>query len=251
MPVRPTALFLSPHLDDVAFSISGTLIGLARHGWRVVLATAFTASVPDPSGFALACQTDKGLPPELDYMALRRAEDADFAARAGVDEQRWLAYPEAPHRGYHSPSALFGPLRGDDDLAGLAAELLRLIARLDPGAVFAPQAVGGHVDHRQLVRAVLDAARTLGCHDRICWYRDLPYGLRNPSAQPPLPLPAGLAEHTLDISATATAKLTACAAYRSQLGFQFNGPAGLAILANPPAERLLAPPPANGWLKLV
>jgi len=247
--VRPTALFLSPHLDDVAFSISGTLIGLARHGWRVVLATAFTASVPDPSGFALACQTDKGLPPECDYMALRRAEDAAFADRAGVDELCWLAYPEAPHRGYGSPSALFGPLCDGDDLAGLAADVRQLITRLDPSVVFAPQAVGSHVDHRQLVQAVLSAARTLGCHDRICWYRDLPYGLRDGSARPPLPLPPGLAERTLDISATATAKLAACAAYRSQLGFQFNGPAGLAILANPPTERLLAPPAANSWLE--
>ncbi|MGH8910462.1 MAG: PIG-L deacetylase family protein [Egibacteraceae bacterium] len=242
--MKPTALFLSPHLDDVAFSIGATLIGLARHGWRTVLATAFTASVPNPSGFALACQTDKGLGPEVDYMALRRAEDEVFAERAGVDELCWLAHPEAPHRGYDSPAALFGPPRDDDDavVAGLAADLRRLLARLDPGRVFAPQAVGGHVDHRQLVRAALEAARTLCRGDRVCWYRDLPYGLRDPSAAPPLPLPSGLAEQTIDISATASAKVAACAAYRSQLGFQFNGPTGLAILADPPVERLLAPP---------
>ncbi|WP_207955961.1 PIG-L deacetylase family protein [Rubrobacter marinus] len=83
-PDRPTALFVSPHLDDVAFSCGGALALLAREGWRTVLATVFTRSVPDPTGFALACQTDKGLPPEVDYMALRREEDREAARRLGA-----------------------------------------------------------------------------------------------------------------------------------------------------------------------
>ena len=71
----PTALFLSPHLDDVAFSCGGALLRLTDDpDWRVVLCTVFTASVPDPQGFALRCQTDKGIPAEVDYMALRRTE---------------------------------------------------------------------------------------------------------------------------------------------------------------------------------
>jgi hypothetical protein len=67
----PRALALSP--------LSTTRLLLRRHavragaaGWEVTVATAFTRSVPDPQGFALACQLDKGLPPEVDYMALRR-----------------------------------------------------------------------------------------------------------------------------------------------------------------------------------
>ena len=80
----PTALALSPHLDDAAFSCGGLLASLAREGWHVVMATLFTASVADPTGFALACQLDKGLPAEVDYMALRRAEDVRAAAEAGL-----------------------------------------------------------------------------------------------------------------------------------------------------------------------
>jgi hypothetical protein len=95
------ALALSPHLDDAAFSCGGTLARLAEAGWRVVVATLFTRSVPDPTGFALACQLDKGLGPEVDYMALRRAEDRD-AMRALGAEARWLDLPEAPHRRYGS-----------------------------------------------------------------------------------------------------------------------------------------------------
>lgn len=234
----PTAVFVSPHLDDVAFSISGTLVRLARQGWRTALVTAFTASVRNPTGFALACQTDKGLPPEVDYMALRRAEDRVFATRAGVDVLYWLGHREAPHRGYDCPAALFGELREDDGVTGaIAVDLRRLIAALRPDAIFAPQGIGDHVDHRQLVRAVL----ALGCDDRVCWYRDLPYGLRDLLARPPLALAHNLVEHVVDISTTASTKAAACAAYASQLGFQFGGAAGLTVLTDPPVERLLAP----------
>ena len=77
----PSALALSPHLDDAAFSCGGTLAALAAEGWEVVVATLFTASVEAPTGFALACQTDKGLPADADYMAIRRAEDAEACRR--------------------------------------------------------------------------------------------------------------------------------------------------------------------------
>ena len=154
-PGRPTALFLSAHLDDVAFSCGGTVAAFRRRGWRVVVATAFTASVPDPSGFALACQLDKGLAPDVDYLALRRAEDAAFGRAIGVDELIWLGLPEAPHRGYGSASELFGDIKPGDEIADE-------LNRGDPSEssigsgrrlILAPQAVGGHVDHRQLVRA--------------------------------------------------------------------------------------------------
>ena len=99
-PVR-TALFLSPHLDDAVFSCGGTIALLPRAGWRVIVATVFTRSVLNPPGFAPACQLDKGLTPDVDYMALRRDEDAAACARLGA-EVRWLDALEAPHRGYGS-----------------------------------------------------------------------------------------------------------------------------------------------------
>ena len=94
-----TVLAVSPHLDDAAFSAGGTLARLAARGWQVVMATVFTASVPNPRGFALACQTDKGLAPEIDYMALRRNEDRAAAGALGIEEPVHLPFREAPHRG--------------------------------------------------------------------------------------------------------------------------------------------------------
>ena len=55
-------LAVSPHLDDAAFSAGATLATLIAHGHRVTLVTAFSASVSEPSDFALACQADLGVP---------------------------------------------------------------------------------------------------------------------------------------------------------------------------------------------
>ena len=145
---------VSPHLDDAVFSAGGTLARLAAAGHDVLVLTVFTGSVAAPSRFALACQTDKGLPPEADYMAIRRAEDAEACRRLEA-RPVWLPFREAPHRGYHSAAALFGPLRSDDAAhLDLAQALEPLLAELRPALLLAPQAIGGHVDHVQSVRAL-------------------------------------------------------------------------------------------------
>lgn len=220
----PLALALSPHLDDAAFSCGGTLAALAAEGWKVVVATLFTASVPSPTGFALACQTDKGLPAEADYMAIRRAEDAEACRRLEA-RPLWLPFREAPHRGYDSAPALFGPPRSDDTAhLDLAQTLEPLLAEHRPDLLLAPQAVGGHVDHIQAVRA-LHLLRPAG---PVLWWQDFPYLARRAThpARPFADLLAPLPEETRPIRVET--KRHACAAYTTQLGFQFGGPDGLA-----------------------
>ncbi|WP_237477613.1 PIG-L deacetylase family protein [Lichenibacterium dinghuense] len=221
----PTALALSPHLDDAAFSCGGTLARLAASGWRVVVATLFTASVPDPSGFALACQLDKGLGPEVDYMALRRDEDA-AAMRALGAEPAWMQFREAPHRGYDSAPALFAGVRDEDGIVDdLAPALSALLAEHRPDLVLAPQCIGGHADHVQAVRA-FDRAGWAG---PTLWWRDFPYVVRDASPREPLrERMATLPEREVALSPSeAEAKRQACLAYVSQLGFQFGGAEGL------------------------
>ena len=211
----PTALLLSPHLDDAAFSAGGTAANLARMGYRVIIATAFTRSVPNPTGFALACQLDKGLDASIDYMALRRAEDIESCRILHV-ESRHLDFAEAPHRGYHSATELFRDPHADDDIIPqLAAVIASLIAELAPDLLFAPQCLGNHVDHIQLSHALL----TLRSAESVVWWRDMPYAIRNPNAAPRAGLPTY--EMSVDLTEVLTVKLDACAAFASQLGFQF------------------------------
>jgi LmbE family N-acetylglucosaminyl deacetylase len=220
----PLALALSPHLDDAAFSCGGTLAALAAEGWEVVVATLFAASVPSPTGFALACQTDKGLPADADYMAIRREEDAEACRRLHA-RPVWLPFREAPHRGYASAAALFGPLRSDDTAhLDLAAALEAPLARHRPDLLLAPQAIGGHVDHVQAVRA-LHLLRHPG---PVLWWQDFPYLARRAThpARPFERAMATLPEHARPIRIDA--KRHACAAYATQLPFQFGGAEGLA-----------------------
>lgn len=211
-----TALALSPHLDDAVFSCGGTLAQLVDDGWRVCMATAFTRSVVPAAGFALACQLDKGLAPDVDYMALRRAEDRAAAAILGV-EARWLDLPEAPHRGYESAAALFGAVQEDDRVWEPLAGLIRgLVTELRPDLVLAPQGLGNHVDHRQTIRAVRDALP-----DGVCFYRDTPYAIRNPDAAADVAVPAR--EFRVGIARGLDRKVAASCAYGSQVGFQFGG----------------------------
>ena len=243
----PTALVLSPHLDDAVFSCGGTMAQLADRGWHVCMATAFTRSVHPAQGFALACQLDKGLPAAVDYMALRREEDRVAGSILGVSDVRWLDLPEAPHRGYKSAPALFGPvLEGDQVWQPLSALIAGLLRELQPDLVLAPQGLGNHVDHRQMIRALLEATG-----DAV-FYRDTPYAIKNPGAEPPDALPAR-SPHIVTITAGLARKLDAVCAYASQVGFQFGGPdAAAAALrafagregAGVPAERFLGVIPA-------
>ena len=221
----PVALALSPHLDDAAFSCGGTLARLAGAGWRVVVATAFAASVAEPRGFALACQLDKGLGPEVDYMALRRDEDAGAVATLGA-EPVWMPFREAPHRGYGDAPALFAGTRDDDTVAdALAPALADLVAARRPDLILAPQAIGGHADHIQLVRA-LDR---LSVDAPVLWWRDFPYAARGSTPREPLRDRMAALER-VDVALApedGAAKRRSCAAYASQLGFQFGGAAGL------------------------
>lgn len=240
----PTALAISPHLDDAVFSAGGSLARLASEGWRVVVATVFTATVPDPQGFALACQLDKGLAADVDYMALRRAEDAAACACLGA-ESLWLPFAEAPHRGYDDAAALFAGLHAADGIVAAIAPALRdLVGDVAPARILAPQAIGAHVDHV----AVVEALAAVG--SALWWWTDHPYAAR--AAPRPSPFAADFAALTLEEAALTAgdlaAKSNAAVFYASQLGFQFGGTeaARAAIAAGGCVERFrVGAPPAR------
>ncbi len=226
-PSPGRALLLSPHLDDVAFSCGGIAAMLAALGWTVRLATCFTRSLHPATGFALACQRDKGLPDAADYMALRRDEDR-AACRALGAEPVWLDLPEAPGRGYGSAEALFAePLPGDGVAGPLAKLLGELVTATRPSLVLAPQGCGRHVDHLLVIEAVLAIWAGLPDPPALGHYRDTPYVIRDPAAAPD-PRVAAAAPHAAAIPLdrrALSAKQAAVACYATQLGFQFGGAA--------------------------
>jgi LmbE family N-acetylglucosaminyl deacetylase len=219
---------ISPHLDDAAFSIGGYIAASARAGDRVTIVTCFTGNVAQPTGFALACQLDKGLTAEVDYMALRRGEDRDACAVIGAAAVH-LPFLEAPHRGYASAPALFADRRSDDGLlAPLTLALGEQIERLAPDLLLGPLAIGDHVDH-WLVR---DALAATGA-DHLLW-EDWPYLRRAVAA----PAETVRLRHALSEQDRAE-RLAMCAAYASQLSFQFGSPEDLKTAITEVAEERL------------
>lgn len=206
---------VSPHLDDAAFSAGGALAAHVRDGGRVTIVTCFTGNVAQPTGFALACQLDKGLGPDIDYMALRRAEDERACAVIGATPVH-LSFLEAPHRGYDSALALFGPRLATDKMADyLAPELARAVA----GAtlILGPLGIGDHVDHH----IVRDALTRVADPERLLLWEDWPY-LDRADRVPADP------DWTVTLDAELIERRIAmCSAYESQLGFQFGGRAAM------------------------
>jgi len=218
----PSALFISPHLDDAVFSCGATISRLVESGSDVAVLTVFTGNVAHPKGFALECQTSKGIAPDVDYMALRRAEDEAALEVLGASTVIHWPFLEAPHRGYDSPPELFAGLReGDNVWRDIRRELEALGSangKLPFDLVFAPQGLGNHADHLQVIRA-------LQGFGNVWWYRDTPYTLREPDAVPCLLLPLDVKpQATLFGDATLFQKVAACCAYESQLDFQFGRP---------------------------
>jgi LmbE family N-acetylglucosaminyl deacetylase len=176
-----THLYLSPHFDDAILSCGGVIARQIAAGERVVIAN-ICAAAPDLSALSpfARFQHDRWLDqhPDADLIALRRAEDAAACAALGAEAVA-LSELDCIYRRnaagewlYASEEALFGPLHPDDDAIALAAALESLRADLAPAAIYAPLAVGGHVDH-QRVRAIAEGWVQEGWP--VYFYEDYPY----------------------------------------------------------------------------
>ena len=197
---------------------------LRRAGWRVDVATVFTATIEHPTGFALACQTDKGIASDVDYMSLRRTEDVNFLQQLDLNAHH-MDLAEAPHRGYDSADELFAEVHEDDPAFDQCERVLsKLINRLRPDVCIGPLGVGRHVDHRVVI-ASLERALSQSDTQTHLYYADQPYAQKHPDELDALSgaLDEGTPLHFHSKNKTRHEAINATAAYASQLDFQFGG----------------------------
>lgn len=148
-----TCLYVSPHLDDVAFSCAGGLLSRVAAGQRVVVCTVFSAGAAT-----------------REYR-LRRREDQRALESAGAE---WihLDLEDAPSRERLTPSfealVLDAPVR-PPVVRQVRGALREVVRRWSPDEIWLPLGIGGHVDHRT-VFAARDAAGS-----RVRYYEDRPY----------------------------------------------------------------------------
>lgn len=161
-------MFLSPHYDDIAFSLGNTV----REIGRGTLVNLFTRSInlPNPAMAKARVWT-------IDEISAQRdAEDARFAEACGLD-RRALGLKEPPVRGRHAKD-----LRGlAEDREQVRAPLTRLLVTLGKDVdgrpvLFCPAAIGGHVNHLATMYTVAGMLPDLRARYRVFFYEDLPYG---------------------------------------------------------------------------
>ena len=221
-----TALFLSPHYDDVALSCGGTVADLFERGTQVVIVTIFGGEVVDDvlGDFARLKHSRWGLTDMDAVLERRQAEDAAASATLGA-RTRWLGFPDAIYRGdrYSADAELYGPVKPvERALARHISEEIQSLPewRLD-SVVYVPLAAGEHVDH-QLVFMTGQVLASSGVP--VLAYEDCPYAIHSPQGLDrrltELAGSLGPAE-LVPISATLDRRLDAIAAYATQVPVVF------------------------------
>lgn len=168
-------IYVSPHLDDAAFSCSSHIRQQLLEGKAVLVVSVFTKSPP------ASTENLKGsLKPLLDLDA-RRAEDECAMKDLGVDFH-YLDQPEVliRHGGsHHLPDALrliraflVGVVSKELDLElELGRQLEKLISKTACEWIISPAGIGFHPDHLVTHRTCSRVAHKL----RLWHYYDFPY----------------------------------------------------------------------------
>jgi LmbE family N-acetylglucosaminyl deacetylase len=226
------AIYLSPHLDDAAFSCGGQIFMQTSAGQSILVVTVTAGDLPAESTSELAQIIHDRWQLAEDIVARRRAEDALACRLLGADYIHWdfsdCIYRGDPETGeplYATGDALFGEVHPADE--SFLDQLVYRMSDLPPhNRLFLPLAAGHHVDH-QLTRAA--GERCFGTK-RVLYYEDYPY-VRNEEALRAVlqtranpnhsnrwkPQAIGLNEAALE------AKVAAVLAYESQLSTFFTG----------------------------
>lgn len=181
-----TWIYLSPHLDDVAFSCGGLVWEQAQAHTPVEIWTICAGDPPNRPLSAFAQELHKRWEGGLKAVTRRRSEDiaACRLLSAAYHHFPYLdciyrSHPQTSADLYPDRDAIFGAFHPAEEelVAALADDLhSRLPAPpqgvdgdLSPATLVCPLAIGGHVDH-QLVRRA--AERLPG---PLWYYADFPY----------------------------------------------------------------------------
>lgn len=161
-------LLFSPHLDDVAYSLSGRLLSGRETVQETLLINVFTISDFAPYASEQLQSTEA-------VSALRLSEDESFRSLLGLRSIE-LEFPEARLRGtYEDIESLFVSREqaGKDEVMNrLCGAFLNIRSRFTPKRIYVPAAIGGHVDHWVVQ---ISATAVFEGRSEIWFYEDLPY----------------------------------------------------------------------------
>lgn len=218
-------IYLSPHLDDVAFSCSGSICAQQAQGLYALVVT-LCAGNPEPpfSPLAQAChqlwQVPEGVPP---YQA-RQREDEQAMAALGVDFA-WLNWLELIYRlptlsDFSEINASQAAFEHDPLFTPLCRWLTDLHATYPRATIVVPLGIGAHRDHCLLFQAALHA---LDRSTLLC-FEDFPYVTYFPEETAELVKSYTLLPLEMDISDYLERRVQATSFYTSQHAMLFYPP---------------------------
>lgn len=224
-------VFLSPHYDDIALSCGGTAALVSQNNGTADVALIF-GDHPDPAApltdFAKSMHAQWGMDAES-VIAGRRTEEAAASAVLGTNDL-FLPFRDAIYRGarYTSDPVLFGaPTEDEANLPGDIAAAAGLNGSAYPTVrVYAPLAIGFHVDHQHAFRAGMHLA---DAGWDVWFYEDLPYALRAGAKDRRIAAIADLVSPgpVIDVEPVWEEKIAAILAYPSQLSTIFEDYVGV------------------------
>jgi LmbE family N-acetylglucosaminyl deacetylase len=167
------AVFLSPHLDDVALSCGGTIHQMTQRGTAVLVVSITTGDPPQGEISPFSENLHSRWQLAAGAIAERRSEDVKACMTLGADWLHWQVpdciyrrNPENSKPLYASEEALFGLLDPSEmDLVINLAQQFDSLPSHD--SIYVPLAVGNHVDH-QITRLAAETqwdARSLFCYE--------------------------------------------------------------------------------------
>lgn len=219
-------VYLSPHLDDAILSCGG-LIHRQRAAGEPVIVITLCAGSPNYSRLSPFAQQYHAAWGNLpDPVASRRAEDRTVLGRWGVTAHHCNTLDSLYRRvdgkvAYPDLAALFGEPHPQerDTLPRLWQQELESLPSNPAGAtIYAPLAIGNHVDH-QLVRVL--ALRLINDGWRIWFYEDYPHVERSGALQAAQAWFGSVFWRARTIPIDVNAKIAAIRGYKTQVPFVF------------------------------
>lgn len=203
-------LLISPHSDDIAYSLGGTL--LTNYFEKPIsLLTVFTKSNFSP-------RLKLNDPEEI--TKIRHLEDIEFTKKIGI-EYMSFHFPEPPLRGKTSNEEIFGNLDpcSDPVYNQVYLSLSKLIKQFPNALVVSPMSLGENIDHKIVSEACLSICQENGIE--ISFYEDVPYAslltlkqIENKAFE----IKPDLKPYRIDITPKFNEKLENLRMYKTQIG---------------------------------
>ncbi len=232
------AIYLSPHLDDMALSCGGQIYQRTQNHEKILIVTVMAGDPPSNLLSSYAQGLHHRWEINTQTVQKRHQEDRQAAEILGADVIHWQI-PDCIYRFdqqnnrplYTSDDQIFGDIHPQD--AQLVDSICQMIAHLPcHHQLFIPLGVGDHVDHR-LTRAAAEKAIQFDKNIRpqqVWYYEEYPYAQTQNGTEDILNQYNGIWQLEL-IGITEMAlshRIDAIAQFQSQMSTLFQSPEDMA-----------------------